>query len=989
MPVLPVSASAPIETAKADITSALQRAGAGVPDAMNALFPLVYSTLKSIAHRECRRHAGEALTTTALVHETYLDLVGRAPRQWAHRGQFYAYAGCAMRSILVDRRAAGWRSSVAATASRTSTLTTNWWSPASTPTWSDWMRPCSGWPRSTRRWCAWSNCATSPACRCHAWPNCSGSRRAASTVVAEGAHAAGAVPRVTQSGASAELLERRWPQASPLLDALLDLPPESRADWLAAQPLDGELAALMQQLLASADAPGVLDADLLARVDTAEDCWQRRLGPWRVRRPIGSGGSASVYLGERADGAFEQRVAIKLLRSGVLDASERARFARERQLLARLTHPAIARLIDGGISPEGAPYLVLEYIDGLPIDRWCDARRLGVAARLRLFLDVCAAVQYAHRHLVIHRDLKPGNILVDHDGQVKLLDFGIARMLDDSAAPTETAARRMTPAYAAPEQLDGGVMSTAVDVYALGVLLHELLVGIRPQRAITLAGAARNVSAALLHSRDARASALASAVRGDLQAIVDTALQPEPGRRYPSVAALALDIERHLEGLPVGVRAAARGYRAQRWLRRHALSSTALLLLIATLSLAAWYATRQAHEAQTQALRAQAVQDFLVELLQAAGSDGGRTTPTSVDELMRLAAGRALDAFPQAPQTRAPLLRTLGRLLHEQGRLDEAERTLQAAQAVEHGELGLPAQGSLATRQALALLASVRQPEAAAATLRDVLVEQRRSHAPPGEQALTLETLGFIDSRAGRHPVALAQLREAVSLTPTRATHADLLGDALRCDVRRGHQQAGAGRGAAAVDRRESRTVRHRLCAAAQRRAGGGARGLRARPRPAATTTAGRAPVHRGDAGRSVRWNSTAARWLRRSATSSARCRCANTCMDATRRAVEPWRPPAMRWRARTTTRRRSPCCATPGRVCTSWRPSSSRRAPGCCCTCRPHCAATVQPARRWTSPSRRWRSTSRRMAPATARRSPRMCTRSTRAMRSATARAH
>jgi len=588
---------------------------------------------------------------------------------------------------------------------------------------------------------------------------------------------------VTQSGASAELLERRWPQASPLLDALLDLPPESRADWLAAQPLDGELAALMQQLLASADAPGVLDADLLARVDTAEDCWQRRLGPWRVRRPIGSGGSASVYLGERADGAFEQRVAIKLLRSGVLDASERARFARERQLLARLTHPAIARLIDGGISPEGAPYLVLEYIDGLPIDRWCDARRLGVAARLRLFLDVCAAVQYAHRHLVIHRDLKPGNILVDHDGQVKLLDFGIARMLDDSAAPTETAARRMTPAYAAPEQLDGGVMSTAVDVYALGVLLHELLVGIRPQRAITLAGAARNVSAALLHSRDARASALASAVRGDLQAIVDTALQPEPGRRYPSVAALALDIERHLEGLPVGVRAAARGYRAQRWLRRHALSSAALLLLIATLSLAAWYATRQAHEAQTQALRAQAVQDFLVELLQAAGSDGGRTTPTSVDELMRLAAGRALDAFPQAPQTRATLLRTLGRLLHEQGRLDEAERTLQAAQAVEHGELGLPAQGSLATRQALALLASVRQPEAAAATLRDVLVEQRRSHAPPGEQALTLETLGFIDSRAGRHPVALAQLREAVSLSAGSARHATtlmLLGDALQ-----------------------------------------------------------------------------------------------------------------------------------------------------------------------------------------------------------------
>ncbi len=583
---------------------------------------------------------------------------------------------------------------------------------------------------------------------------------------------------------AADVLERRWPQASSLLDALLDQPDDARAQWLEAQPLDAELATLMRELLAAAKANGVLDADPLAVVDPSEACWQRAFGPWRVLRPLGAGGSASVFLGERCDGSFEQTVAIKVLRCGVLDAGERERFARERRLLARLAHPAIARLIDGGISPEGAPYLVLEYVDGLPIDRSCDARRLDLRARLRVFLEVCAAVQFAHRHLVIHRDLKPSNILVDGDGAVKLLDFGIARVLDASAAPTETAARRMTPAYAAPEQIEGGVMSTAVDVYALGVLLHELLIGDRPAPAATLTSAARKASTEALSARGlAQAPALVKAVRGDLQAIVDTALQRDPARRYASVAAMALDIERHLDGLPVSVRAAARGYRVRRWLRRHALGSAALLLLVTTLSTAAWYAIGQAHLARTQAARAQAVQDFLVELLQSASSDGTRTTPTSVDELMRLAAERARGAFPESPQTRAALLGTLGRLLHEQGRLDEAERTLRAAQMVERTELAMGEHGSLATRQALALLASVRQPEHAATELRQVLAEQRRTRAPAAEQAQTLETLGFIDSRAGRHPAALAQLHEAVTLSAGSTRHGTtlmLLGDALQ-----------------------------------------------------------------------------------------------------------------------------------------------------------------------------------------------------------------
>lgn len=581
--------------------------------------------------------------------------------------------------------------------------------------------------------------------------------------------------------ADAAGLQARWPEVSALLDALLDQPEAERAGWLAAQPADPALAALLQQLLA-APAPPVFDHDPLHALDGSA-YWQRRLGAWRVLRPLGAGGSASVYLGERADGAYAQTVAIKILRTGVIDARERERFARERQLLARLQHPQIARLLDGGLTPEGAPYLVLEYIDGLPLDRWCDSQRLGLRERLQQFLAVCAAVQFAHRHLVIHRDLKPSNILVDRDGQVKLLDFGIARLLDDDA-DTETAARRLTPAYAAPEQVQGGIMSTAVDVYALGVVLHELLAGARPGPAATLTRRAAEAPAAIAAARGfASARALSGALRGDLEAIVETALRAEPARRYASVAALAQDVARHLDGLPVAVRAAARGYRVQRWLRRHAAASAAGLLLLATLVASAWHSQRESRAAQAQAERAQAVQDFMVDLLQAAAGDEVHAATTSVDELMQLAAMRARDAFVDAPQTRATLLLTLGRLLLDQGRLAEAERILHDARQVERKQLGLPADGSLGTRLALAQLRSVREPEAGAGDLREVLAELRSGAAPVADQVRALETLGFIDSRAGRRAPALAQLREAVRLSagsPGHGTAQMLLGDALQ-----------------------------------------------------------------------------------------------------------------------------------------------------------------------------------------------------------------
>ncbi len=398
----------------------------------------------------------------------------------------------------------------------------------------------------------------------------------------------------------------------------LALPLEQRARFLdRACGADAALRAEVESLLAAYPAA----ADLFARgaslpdagLDETDPAIGARVGPYELISFVAAGGMGSVYLAERVDDSFRRRVAVKLIRPGIHPREILARFRRERQVLADLEHPHIARLFDGGSTDEGLPYLVMEYVDGVPIDCYCREHGLSLRERLRLFLQVCDAVAYAHRHLVIHRDLKPGNIFVDQSGRVKLLDFGIAKVLDASldpegAEPATMMLRALTPRYASPEQLAGTRISTASDVYSLGTVLYELLADAAPFALEGLGPA--DIERVLLTQVPARPSRtvsgrLARQLSGDLDTIVLRALSREPERRYAGVKELAADLERHLAGQPVLARPDTTGYRLAKFAGRNKalVGGTVTVLLVLTgaflLTLRAYgEAAAQKHQAQ-------------------------------------------------------------------------------------------------------------------------------------------------------------------------------------------------------------------------------------------------------------------------------------------------------------------------------------------------------------------------------------------------------
>jgi tetratricopeptide (TPR) repeat protein/tRNA A-37 threonylcarbamoyl transferase component Bud32 len=391
----------------------------------------------------------------------------------------------------------------------------------------------------------------------------------------------------------------RWRRIAPILDEALDLAGAERQAFLARAC--GDDAALR------ADVEGLLDADAraagfltgpaeeyLAGVVPAAEAENGalavgdRVGPFLVVRELARGGMGAVYLAERADGHFDQRVALKIMRPGLDSAEVHRRFLDERQILARLNHPHIGRLLDGGLGPGGRPWFAMEYVEGAPLTRWCAERGAGIPERLRLYLDVCDAVRYAHEERVVHRDLKPSNIFVTPDGQVKLLDFGIAKLLLPAdagpAAATRTELRALTPEYAAPEQIRGEPVTAATDVYALGAVLYELLTGVRVHR-FTRHSAVEVERVVCETDPEAPSDAVRRGVpvaaglgdvallrrrlRGDLDTIALTALRKEPARRYPDAAALAADVRRHLAGEPIRARPAGVAHRAAKLLGRH------------------------------------------------------------------------------------------------------------------------------------------------------------------------------------------------------------------------------------------------------------------------------------------------------------------------------------------------------------------------------------------------------------------------------------
>lgn len=501
-----------------------------------------------------------------------------------------------------------------------------------------------------------------------------------------------------------------------------------------------------------------------------------RVGAYRVVRKLGRGGMATVYLAARADGQFEQAVALKVLDVARNFDALATRFAQERQILARLEHPNIARLIDGGATRTGQPYVVMEYVDGESIDQYCDRNRLDVDERIKLFTDVASAVQYAHGHLIVHRDIKPSNVLVNTHGEPKLLDFGIAKLLDAerTAMVTHSALHPMTPEYASPEQVRGEPLTTASDVYQMGYLLYTLLTGRSPYdtdrrnvaavvQAVCVAEPARPSSAVLqptTNTDTVREAAVARAttperlrrrLAGDLDNILLTALRKDPARRYPSVVHLIEDLRRHLRGLPVSARAPTLRYRGTKFVRRHRAGVAAAVLVFVSvvvgLASTAWQARETAHEA----MRAAEVRDFLVSLFESVDPDATLGEAVTAKEILDRGAKRLDNSLVEVPVLRAEMLGVVGRMYNELGLYREARPLLEKAHATlrTSGQWDTPMLAQSAEDLATVLYEQ-GEYEAAEQWSREALVIRRQRHnEEPGELSRSLINLAAVLNMRG------------------------------------------------------------------------------------------------------------------------------------------------------------------------------------------------------------------------------------------------
>jgi len=527
-----------------------------------------------------------------------------------------------------------------------------------------------------------------------------------------------------------------WTELQELFFAALERGPEARSRLLdevcAGRP---ELRAEVEGMLAAHDGDAALDleswlveADDRRGAHLGADLADTDIGPYRLLRLLGRGGMGEVYLAERADDHYRQQVAVKLMRPGLSGTAMMARFRVERQILAELEHPNITTLLDGGVTEDDRPYLVLQYIDGVPIDDYCDQASLSIDERLELFVIVCEAVQFAHGRLVVHRDLKPSNILVTKalanttDGAqsesgkvgatVKLLDFGIAKLLDSDAVSrtqlaTRTEGQLLTPAYAAPEQLAGGIVSTATDVYALGVVLYRLLCGRSPyaeavglsneppeiRRMVTALDArdpgGRGATAAeLAQRRSTRPDRLRRLLCGDVERIVEMALRPEAQRRYPSAGQLAEDVRRYLEGHPVVARPASPSYLMERFIRRHRGAVAAVALSIVTLigfsavtAVQARHVARERDRAQLAEQKAGQVVELLVDLFRTSDPQevpGG--DQTTVAEFLE-DGEHDVEELGDQSEVQAKMWHVLGRIHLNRSRFDRAQDLLSRALA--------------------------------------------------------------------------------------------------------------------------------------------------------------------------------------------------------------------------------------------------------------------------------------------------------------------
>jgi serine/threonine protein kinase len=578
------------------------------------------------------------------------------------------------------------------------------------------------------------------------------------------------------------------------LDRLLSADQPQRENLLGElATADPALRARVERLLASALSPEhsrvlarpVVDGLTRMNLEAASVLTEGMvLAGYRLIRELGRGGMAVVWLAERADGVVKRQVALKMPMFILQGEADLARFARERDALASLSHPNVARLYDAGVLPSGQPFIVLERVDGVPLTLYCDERKLDVIARLRLFFQVLAAVDHAHKHLLVHRDLKPSNILVDGEGQVKLLDFGIAKLLAEGEAATvpltEQAGGAMTPLYAAPEQLRGDLISTLTDVFSLGVVLHELLTGATPYRApkggraslvdvleaqgrgeLPLASQSSIEESAAI-GRGTTVPRLRAALAGDLDTIVGKALRLTPAQRYDSAAHLAEDLRRFLSHRPIAARRPAVLYTARLALVRHRFASmvgAAGLVLVTAAAVVAWFQHREslAHEERTAAVR-----NFMFDLVNDAEADEAHEGEVTGRQMVDGAVARARRDFNAQPQLQGELLGELGRMYIRLDAADTAEPVL--ADAVTLLERHAPPDDA-ALNKARVFLATALMRTSDDRQRIGNLAEQGREACANGSvecakaRAYAAAILSLLASTAGDQQTALVEMR--------------------------------------------------------------------------------------------------------------------------------------------------------------------------------------------------------------------------------------
>jgi serine/threonine protein kinase/Tfp pilus assembly protein PilF len=597
-----------------------------------------------------------------------------------------------------------------------------------------------------------------------------------------------------------------WPQLSHLLDEALELPAEARAAWLESLDCnDEQLKERLRALLAHTS--DVETGDVLntfPKLTLREDAFRAahaplenpgdQIGPYRLVRQLGAGGMGTVWLAERTDGLIPRPVALKLPQRALQHAGLAERMAREREILASLNHPNIARLYDAGISSDGQPYLALEYIAGVPIDAYCDQHRLDMEARLQLFLQVARAVAHAHTKLVVHRDLKPGNILVTEDGQARLLDFGVAKLLDPQALNsglTELAGPAMTPDYASPEQIAGEPITTASDVYALGVVLYELLTHERPYKLKRQSRGA--LEEAILHSdpeppsRIAREPATRKRLRGELDSIVLKALKKNIDERYATVNAFAEDIERHLTHRPVLAQPDSLWYRSRKFVRRNKLAVAAAASVLLTVLAGSVVSIWQARVALAEQHRAEEVKEFLASTLRDADPYQGPGRAPSVKDLLRQARER-VDRIESRPDLRVELLTLIGSSLLNLEDLDAAENAARQALSEAIDALGADHPQTLRAR---VLMLGVHRFRGRTDEMRRELETletslKGRQDVSVEERVLILENRGHLSIDDGKGKAALEAAQQAFDLAlahfgerdPRTASAATLLAEA-------------------------------------------------------------------------------------------------------------------------------------------------------------------------------------------------------------------